>query len=372
MEILNNIIPIVFILGLIQGVISSGILIYLNKKNNSSTLFLAVFIFIYSIDYIAPISNILKITTNYSQLSFLFDFRWLMFPLFYAYVRQISIFQTSKKIHYYFIPWIVLFTINFLIFFKIIENLWESPWYKMFFYRGSNIFDIFMCIKIISLINRHSLEVKNQYTATKLKELKWAKTFVISGIIFIFAMHIRLLINNFYLDLFEAIINVSFLYWVSIYGIRQQNILPLIPETKEENNISSDTKKIDENIKSAKKTTSEDEYLVKKITQHLLLNRDYLNSNLTIADVSKSVNTHPKLVSHSINLITKKNFKSYINSFRVEEAKRLLNDNSSNKLSIEGIGLEVGFKSKSVFYNAFKKETGLTPLKFKTLNSPSN
>lgn len=54
-------------------------------------------------------------------------------------------------------------------------------------------------------------------------------------------------------------------------------------------------------------------------------------------------------------------FTDYVNSFRVEEAKRLLITPSFNRYSLEAIGLEAGFKSRSAFYTGFKKATGVTP-----------
>jgi len=49
MDIVNNIIPILFILGLIQGLVSGVLLIWLNLKTDRSTLFLGIFILAFSI-----------------------------------------------------------------------------------------------------------------------------------------------------------------------------------------------------------------------------------------------------------------------------------------------------------------------------------
>ncbi len=366
LDIINNIIPILFILGLIQGLVSGVLLILLNRKENRSTLFLGIFILAFSIDYIAPISGLLNITIHYPQLNFLFDFRWLMFPLFYIYVRQVSILPRSRTVYYYLIPWIVMFTISLFTYFNTlnaIEKLWNSSWFMFFYYRGSTVFDLFMAIKIILFINKHTVETRNQYSSTKLKELKWAKLFVLSGIIFILTMNIRLIVKDFYLDLFEAIVNVGFLYWVSMHGIRQQNVLSLISGK------NIDTAPIKSKTKTSDTTSKqEDIAILDKVEQYITKQKAFLISGLTIADVSKSINEHPKRVSLAINAVTKKTFKSYINSFRITEAKRLLQDKSTANYSIEGIGSEAGFQSKSAFYDAFKKETGITPSSYKNQN----
>ena len=56
-------------------------------------------------------------------------------------------------------------------------------------------------------------------------------------------------------------------------------------------------------------------------------------------------------------------FYSYINDARIEAAKVELKVSQRNVLEI---ALSVGFNSRSSFYNAFKKNTGMTPSKYKT------
>jgi AraC-like DNA-binding protein len=51
----------------------------------------------------------------------------------------------------------------------------------------------------------------------------------------------------------------------------------------------------------------------------------------------------------------------YRNKLRVAHAISLLRDGAHLKTSIEGIAEMSGFKSKSIFYTAFKEEYGTTP-----------
>lgn len=90
----------------------------------------------------------------------------------------------------------------------------------------------------------------------------------------------------------------------------------------------------------------------------------FVKSELTIVDVAKDLRIHTKQISTAINKVHHQNFNSYVNQFRIEKAIKLLREQDTN-LSIEGIGYEVGFHSKSAFYAAFKKVTGTTPTKFK-------
>jgi len=48
----------------------------------------------------------------------------------------------------------------------------------------------------------------------------------------------------------------------------------------------------------------------------------------------------------------------------VEHAKELLKNGLTGTITIDGIGVDSGFKSRSTFYEAFKAETGMTPSQY--------
>jgi AraC-like DNA-binding protein len=93
--------------------------------------------------------------------------------------------------------------------------------------------------------------------------------------------------------------------------------------------------------------------------------RPFADGNLTIQKLAEKLSVPPNHLSQTINEKLGQTFSDFINSYRVEEAKRRLLDPASKHLSILGIAEEVGFNSKSSFNAVFKKHTNMTPSEFR-------
>jgi AraC-like DNA-binding protein len=93
--------------------------------------------------------------------------------------------------------------------------------------------------------------------------------------------------------------------------------------------------------------------------------KPYLQSDLNLYQLAEklSISTHD--LSFLLNSSLSISFNSFINNYRINEAKNLLKSNKHTFLSIEGIGYESGFSSKSAFFTCFKKIVGCSPLEFK-------
>lgn len=87
----------------------------------------------------------------------------------------------------------------------------------------------------------------------------------------------------------------------------------------------------------------------------------YLNEELTIHSFAKDINMSARLISSCINKNLGHNFNEWVNNYRVERALHIIKSDQKNMLSIEGIGSNSGFKSRSAMYAAFKKKLGHSP-----------
>jgi AraC-like DNA-binding protein len=102
-----------------------------------------------------------------------------------------------------------------------------------------------------------------------------------------------------------------------------------------------------------------------KILSYMASEKPYLEPSLTLLCLSEQLTIPVRHMSQIINESFNKNFCDFINSYRVEESKKLLSKSPNGQWTILGIAYEVGFNAKSTFNTAFKKHTGKTPKEFK-------
>ncbi len=93
--------------------------------------------------------------------------------------------------------------------------------------------------------------------------------------------------------------------------------------------------------------------------------KPFLDPDLSAVKLAESLGISKKHLSQVINQQFHLNFKNFINKYRVEEAKKKLLDPREQQFVIFKIALDVGFNSKSVFNEAFKKFTGMSPSEYR-------
>ncbi len=93
----------------------------------------------------------------------------------------------------------------------------------------------------------------------------------------------------------------------------------------------------------------------------------------TIKKLSDLISTHERYISYVLNKYMHKNFNTILNEYRIEKARHILADaNAMKSLTVEGVAMSLGFKSRSNFANIFKKLTGLTPSEYRDIAREEN
>jgi len=167
-------------------------------------------------------------------------------------------------------------------------------------------------------------------------------------------------------DTFFLLLGISMvvlIYAMSYLGLRQPVIFTgeVTQEAKETpEGLSDDTK-----YKTSSLSPILSEGLLDELKQLMITDKLYLDSKLSLPRLADELKVSVNYLSQVINEQLNQNFFDFVNSYRIEEAKARLADEKSKNDNILTIATDAGFNSKSAFYSAFKKHTGMTPGEFR-------
>jgi AraC-like DNA-binding protein len=366
----------VFLLGAVQGLFLS-LFIFRKKENHSANLLLAFLIFAFSLDlgHAFIVASKLYIYAPH-LLGITIGFPYLYGPLIYIYVKIIGSEnkEFKKKYWLHFIPYLIVLIAVFIFFFfedaafKI--GLFERK-FKMFAAQLTSMFIPFhgiiytyFSIREVSIFNR---KIKYSYSNIDKINLNWlaylAFGALIIWLIVVISYIVQAIFGHSNIGGYAIYFGVSVLVYIIGYKSLTQ------PEVYIIESVKADIHKPVETLKSYKKSglseDKADEYLQKLVTL-FETEKIYRNSNLTLGELSKSIDISQHNLSEIINTKLNKTFYDYVNQYRVEEVQIKIIDGESEKYNLLSIAFDAGFNSKSSFNSIFKKYTGKTPTEFKS------
>ena len=305
-----------------------------------------------------------------------------VFPMYYHYIRLLTVevkLKSSDLLHYFpgaitaiasFLLILLMGPINRLAYLHHLEHgahgfyLSGNPWldaYQMLFLLSRLIFGIQVFAYLVlnvRLIRKHKENIAQYYSNPEEFSLNWAQLMYIfllltslAGFIFNVMGRSTFLDNSLKLLIPSFIFSVL-LFIIGYLGNRQDQIVNQIV-------------KLDEMYLENECTENEANDVVIKLEEYFTSQKAYLNKDLKIWEVSKMINSNRTYVSGIINKHYGVNFCSYVNHYRVEEARRMLETESFDGYTLEHIGDLSGFGSLNSFIRAFQKETGITPGKYR-------
>ena len=112
-----------------------------------------------------------------------------------------------------------------------------------------------------------------------------------------------------------------------------------------------------------------DQGLVAALERLMTAERAYRQDGLTIGGLAQQLGLPEYRLRRLINqALGYRNFNSFVNHYRIAEAKAALVDPAQAEVPVLTIALDAGFSSLGPFNRAFKAETGMTPSEYRRLS----
>lgn len=375
------------ILGLSLSFLFSFYLLFNNTNGHKSNIYIGLFIFYLGLE---NLEVILCQTSFYSSFPNLYlispTIGFIIYPILFFYIKSIAFkgFQLKRKDFIHVIPFILIVVLNlFEYYFKPLEikrqimtNSELKPWFVTVIYYTLHVQALLYLFLSIKVTYRFKKIVKENYSNINKRNYKWILQLTY---VFIYFVLTALIYNilRFGTDMswenklfyISAPINLAFLIWLIYKAMSQPYIFNGVDANikllQEYLNESEHAKQVQEKSFSSEDSNLKNRALKSKLEEYMNKEEAFLNSSLTIFDLAKGLNITSIELSLFLNKELHKNFFDYINEYRIEKAKQILQDPDKKSLTILEILYEVGFNSKSSFNTAFKKFTKKTPTQYR-------
>lgn len=217
---------------------------------------------------------------------------------------------------------------------------------------------------------RFEKKLREEYSEIESVRIRWLKNFLFlvlaATVLAVFSFFARTLqvpvLSQFYSFHFIGI--VLLFYWLSYKALTQPVLFGIIKDVVQNQPTAIKTGEAGEKYKKSMLGAEQLTIIFEKIKVALETQQLYLKKDLTLTQLSASVNIPRHQISQAISSCYTGNFFDLINDYRVEAFKRLASLPDKKHLSLLGIAQEAGFNSKASFFSVFKKKTGMTPAEY--------
>lgn len=346
---MSNLLIIVSGIGIIQSILFS--LLILQKKNKQSADWILFFWFLI---FAIHISLIILIYTYPSQTGIIFakTFGLLHGPMFFLYTQTIFKSIDKKYSILHIIPFFIFCTSAFFVTKKSV-NFWEI---SLLITKTISLLSYPIFIGI--WIKKKLTQFKNSRADSFIMDSQWLHSILIIMILYAIIGSIHVL-ANILLDiefsiLLDLIIFVIMITIIGFYGLKYKIVydseihITSLPEYKNSPLKKTDVATLKNSIDTFFNTTD-----------------DYLQPTFSLTELSKKLQIPKHHLSEIISLEMGTTFYDIVNAKRIQYVIRRMHEQSDTHITLEALGYDAGYNSKSSFYHHFKKYTGKTPRKYK-------
>ncbi|WCT12279.1 helix-turn-helix domain-containing protein [Mucilaginibacter jinjuensis] len=257
-----------------------------------------------------------------------------------------------------------------------INGFVSTPYAGSYFYLSfaKSLIWLFYCVlqsmEIIKFEKREGLSPVRY----NVKLINWIKLFNISLIGLFSAVFVIIVANFTFISkdftadlcfsgtllilLFFLSVNPYILYSIDFAKLQQRSVLPLLINDGLQNK-----KFIPSTAKTKLKPELVSDYLA-RLEKVMADERPFLNKKITVAELSARIGIPKHHLTYLISQEMDLYFPDYINMQRVKYFKENCNNTRWPVLTLEAIGQEIGFNSRTTFFRAFIKLNGISPSEY--------
>ena len=393
----------------ILGLFISFVLLFLNARRYSSTIYLAVFcqlVSLYSLDqYVVLYSKSeFWISLFFGNVSF---WSYLIGPMCYLYTRCALRDETRLKridlLHL--IPTVVYLSASLPYILssysykrEIAHSIISDPGFQGTFHVTflSDLFSntaiylsqpilafLYVLGSIVFLIHFKLTRVKIAVSARQHFIFKWL-VFFLGFQLLLSIGHFLLIFQVFHFDLGELLYNSNLFQFLSFIGLAGIMITPFffpqilygLPSFVQEKNQNEQQPNPIIEIPEIKKTVLNFEFdymllIVQKMATCMQEQKPFLQADFNLAQFSVLIQIPTHHLAYFFREVKKQSFNDYRNECRIDHAKMLIFKGKANNLTLEAIGTLSGFTNRNTFFTAFKKVEGIAPSTFLTQHIPT-
>ncbi len=352
------------------------------NENNKAKFLLSIFMFTAFLLYLSHAVFFNQNVRVYAYFDPLYIFAALsVYPLYYWYIKLLTVESAIKMYNIrMLLPAVLLSSASFIIYQMmdkeeltgyvygfLLNHKEEIPGTLMVKLQKINyitvraVFGIqvfFFLVYGRKLVSSYNHQIANFYSNLESKSLLWVSFFLYSLIATaLMSIAFNLIGRSAFLESKILLLIPSFIFSVLLFFIG------LIGSMQNHAVVNLEHDSLSHTASESRKYSNEQ--LSKQLIELFLIKNAYRNPDLKITDVAQLLGTNRTYVSELINNEFKCSFVEFVNHYRFNEAKRLLNEDNSENYSLNEISEHAGFGSPGTFIRVFRQFEGITPGRYR-------
>ncbi|MBN2426560.1 MAG: AraC family transcriptional regulator [Calditrichaceae bacterium] len=297
---------------------------------------------------------------------------FLIGPFLYLYIHQMTTGNVPSFLSvFHFLPFVVytifLFSIIWSVPAEVLTREFEVSYQSAYPDKGLSWYAWVKMVHLFSygvacifLVSGYKIALEKNFSNIDQVRLRWLQFLIYAYTFLIFIPPLKIFLDYFSIRFITNIDEILTLYitiWIfaiAFYWMHMPHIVihHLNTQAKEKYSTSSLTKE-------------KSRFLLVHLQKFMKEQKPYLNPDLALSDLASQLNVRPHYLSQVINGKLGYRFFDFVNHYRIEEVKQMIQNNDNSSFALLGLAFEAGFNNKVSFNKAFKKFTGLTPSKFR-------